>query len=389
MTSGRLARIPRLAAWPLIIDILLLGICLIEALTVLYWADVPHAVVAFVAVAGISVRRRYPWVSVVLALPATALSLTTITPLIALYSLAVRERRPRFLAAAGAAAFVASLQPWWGFDGVELSFTALRVANGILFTAAPLALGLLVRTRADLSNRLRDLAAARQHERQLVYAEMLREERARIAREMHDVVSHQVSLIAVQAGALQVRSPDDETSGAAATIRGLAVRTLDELRQMVTVLKAASARTGGGPADENESLLPQPAVADIRDLVEASHPDAQLRVDVPALPAVFQRTLFRSVQEGLTNARKHAPGAPVRVDITTRGGLIVVTVENGRAAGEPMALPGSGHGLIGLRERAKLLGGDIRTDAGADGFRLTVTLPEPPPAAGGDVPSPP
>ncbi|WP_223878540.1 sensor histidine kinase [Microbacterium radiodurans] len=365
---------------PAAADAAIVTVCLLEALTVLYWADSSQTAVTFAAVVGIAVRRRLPWISVLLALPSVVLGLMTITPLVALYSLAVLERRRWLLITAGSVWLIALVQPWWGFD-VELSFSALRLATGVMFTAAPIALGLLVRTRADLSMKLRDLAAARQNERQLIYTEMLMEERARIAREMHDVVSHQVSLIAVQAGALQMRSRDDTATRAADTIRSLAVQTLEELRQMVTVLKGSLHRVDGVTTDDEQPLVPQPSVADIRELVETSHPGATVNVDVPSLPAVYERTLFRAVQEGLTNARKHAPGADVSVVLTTRAGRIIVIVENGRAVDEPMALPGSGHGLIGLRERAKLLGGEAHVDSGPAGFRLTMDLPAPPAAS--------
>lgn len=372
----RATRIRRDTASAATVDALLIGICVLEAVTLFYWADVFQILLAFATVAGVSVRRRFPWISVALALPTVALGLATIAPLIAMYSLAVRERRQWRLIAAGIAWMVATVQPWWSFEGIELSFTALRVANGIMFTATPIALGLLVRTRADLSMKLRDLATAKRNERELIYTEMLMEERARIAREMHDVVSHQVSLIAVQAGALQVRSTDLGITQSADTIRGLAVRTLEELRQMVSILKSSEERIDGSE-DNGNALLPQPSAADIRELVEASHPDATLRIEIPSLPAVYERTLFRTVQEGLTNARKHAPGARVSVEITTAGDHIVLIIENGRAAHEPLSLPSSGHGLIGLRERANNLGGDVDINQCPDGFRLTLRLPIP------------
>lgn len=372
----RATRIRRDTASAATVDALLIGICVLEAVTLFYWADVFQILLAFATVAGVSVRRRFPWISVALALPTVALGLATIAPLIAMYSLAVRERRQWRLIAAGIAWMVATVQPWWSFEGIELSFTALRVANGIMFTATPIALGLLVRTRADLSMKLRDLATAKRNERELIYTEMLMEERARIAREMHDVVSHQVSLIAVQAGALQVRSTDLGITQSADTIRGLAVRTLEELRQMVSILKSSEDRIDGSE-DNGNALLPQPSAADIRELVEASHPDATLRIEIPSLPAVYERTLFRTVQEGLTNARKHAPGARVSVEITTAGDHIVLIIENGRAAHEPLSLPSSGHGLIGLRERANNLGGDVDINQCPDGFRLTLRLPIP------------
>jgi len=238
------------------------------------------------------------------------------------------------------------------------------------------ALGRLARAREELRQQLVALDAAHCAEREMREARALERERLRLAREMHDVVSHQVSLIAVQAGALQVTAPDEAVRSSAATVRELAVATLEELRHMVGVLRAP--RPGQAP------LEPQPRLSDLRHLVEASGCGASLDLeDGLVLEPPVERAVYRTVQEGLTNARKHAPGAAVAVRVARRArpegseGLeLEVVVANGPRAGRPLGLPSSRTGLVGLRERADLLGGAL--EAGADGeggYRLELRVP--------------
>ncbi len=238
------------------------------------------------------------------------------------------------------------------------------VLYGLIFATAPWALGELVVTRRELSRRLAEIdeRAAR---------EALERERAVLAREMHDVVSHQVSLIAVQAGALQVTSTDDPTRSAARTIRELSVRTLDELRSMVEVL-----RTAGGSVRED---APQPGVRDLDGLTAGCGLAVRSSLQVPDdLPAPVQRAVFRAVQEGLTNVRKHAPGAQVAVVVAHDGERTRVEVRNGPATEPAQALPSARHGLLGLRERAALLDGQVDAAPTQDGgFALVVTIPDP------------
>jgi signal transduction histidine kinase len=190
---------------------------------------------------------------------------------------------------------------------------------------------------------------------------------------MHDVVSHQVSLMAVQAGALAMTAPDAATRGTASTLRSLAAKTLTELREMVSILR---------DGDQASAISPQPRLADLPRLVRDSGTGAALRADgVLELdwPAPTQRAAYRIVQEALTNVRKHATGAEVGVELTRDADGLRVLVRNGpppRAAQLPGQLPGGGHGLLGLRERAELLGGSLRHEpTGNGGFELVAKLP--------------
>jgi signal transduction histidine kinase len=202
---------------------------------------------------------------------------------------------------------------------------------------------------------------------------VLAQERARLAREMHDVVSHQVSLIAVQAGALRITTHDAAVRETADAIRNLSVQTLDELRQMVAVLRA-----DGGHVPE---LAPQPRLSDIDRLVHGSGQAVRVVLDGVgdrSWPDPIERAAYRTVQEALTNISKHAPGAAATVQIAPWGSGLSVAVRNGPSRDAPSAtdLPGGGHGLIGLRERAELLGGGVSAAATPDGgFLVEALLP--------------
>ncbi len=243
----------------------------------------------------------------------------------------------------------------------------------VLLGTGPAWLGLLTKTRKDLSDRVAELATARDQERALHEQAIVAKERARIAREMHDVVSHQAGLIAVQAGALEVTTKDPDVKKVAGTVRGLAVATLEELRSMILVLRAA----GAGPTE----LAPQPRLADLPGLVAASEVDVSLRIDGAGgrtLPEPVERAAYRTVQEALTNVRKHAPGALTSVTVEVGEDALQVSVRNGTPnVGTPqLVLPGGNHGIVGLRERATLLGGTLTAAPRSDGgFDVLLCVP--------------
>ncbi|MFH9656954.1 sensor histidine kinase [Streptomyces sp. NPDC017248] len=315
-------------------------------------------------------RRRQPLLTFVLTLPAVLLSDAVVACLAALYTLASFSR-PRTLLVACAMVFAVSdttSLPSPRFDPARTS-TLIPLGYSFATAAAAVFLGQLVQTRRALSLRLTEISEARDHQQLLTAQAALAKERAQLAREMHDVVSHQVSLIAVRAGALQVGAGDPETKEAAATIRLLSVQTLDELRHMVGVLRASS----GHPTE----LTPQPALSDIRRLADNCGIRTELRMELPeGLPPTVQRAVYRTVQEALTNTRKHAPGATARIELTHADGSVHVTVTNSAPTQPPLPLPGAHHGLIGLRQRAELLGGTMTSGPTADGgYELRVVLP--------------
>ena len=248
----------------------------------------------------------------------------------------------------------------------------------VLFTALAFGWGLFLRARheqvAALRERARQLEAGRRRS-----AELAREaERRRIAREMHDVLAHRLSLLAVHAGALEFRpgAPAPEVAQAAAVIRTSASAALSELREVIAVLR------------DNDAGPPQPTLAQLPALIEESRAagmSLQAHIDLndaESLPPALGRTAYRVVQEGLTNARKHAPGAPVTVTVTTNGraGLLVEIISHQPARPQAPRTPptGAGAGLIGLAERVALAGGTLEHGPSPAGeFVLRATVPAP------------
>ncbi len=330
---------------------------------------------SLLAAAALLFRTRWPLAVLLLTLPGLQVGYIWLAPMVALYAVAATERRRPVLA--GAALLLALGQflpwPWTGLPGWDRT-TALSAMYSLTTTAAPVALGLLVQTRRELAVRLDELTRGQERERRLLAQNVLSTERARLAREMHDVVAHQVSLISIQAAVLQVRADDPAaTADTARTIRQLSVRTLEELRQMVGVLRAA-----GG---EGRQLSPQPTLADLPRLVAGSGLDAVLDAEFGTRrhwPEPVERAAYRTVQEALTNIRKYAPGSSVAVRLRSGDGELHVEVRNGPAApgAEPLLLPSGGHGLVGLRERAQLLGGTLDTRPTEDGgYLVSAALP--------------
>nr|WP_221462418.1 histidine kinase [Streptomyces olivoverticillatus] len=311
-------------------------------------------------------RRRYPAAVFLATLPGIYIGYIWLAPMIALYTIAVRPVSRVRLAIAGLLLATAHFLPYPVSD-LDLDSrrqTALYLVDALVTAATPIALGLLTRTRRELAERLDELTRSRAREDRLLADRVLATERARLAREMHDVVAHQVSLISLQAGAVQISTEDPRARSGARTIRELSVRTLDELRHMVGILRAAGADT--------EELTPQPRLADLPRLIELNALD--VTYEDSSDPAAerseaVERAAFRTVQEALTNVRKHAPGAKVRVTVREEASGLLVEIRNGPADSAVPApeLPGGGHGLVGLRERAQSLGGILEAHPAEDG----------------------
>jgi signal transduction histidine kinase len=259
-----------------------------------------------------------------------------------------------------------------------------QAALGIVCIAAILAWGMFVRARRQLAQSLRERAQRAESER----VERARQhERHRIAREMHDVLAHRISLVSLHAGALELRpdGPADEIARAAGVIRDGAHQALEELREVIGVLRAE--RAGDDDWADDAPERPQPTLADLPELVDESRRVGMLvrlecRVaDPAAVPVAVGRSAYRIVQEGLTNAHKHAHGAEVTVTARgARGDGLTVEIRNPWPldTASTTAIPGAGSGIIGLAERASLVGGRLehgRTSSGD--FRLWGWLPWP------------
>jgi signal transduction histidine kinase len=254
------------------------------------------------------------------------------------------------------------------------------LAIGALLTLAALGWGLAVRSRRELLASLAERAERAESAQRARIAEARRAERTRIATEMHDVLAHRLSMLSLQAGAVELRptSAPEDLARAAAVVRASAHLALEELRTVIGVLRHA---------DLAEAT--PTATTDVAALVEECR-SAGTRIEVvdgpldgSALPPDLARHVYRIVQEGLTNARKHAPGAPVRLSVTGRVGEgvsveITNPVRSATGAALAGAIPGAGVGLVGVRERVELLGGTLeRTVDDAGHHRLRAWMPWP------------
>ncbi|WP_191984052.1 sensor histidine kinase [Amycolatopsis eburnea] len=253
------------------------------------------------------------------------------------------------------------------------------VLTALVFTAVPVTVGVVRHSLAETRRRIAEQEALREQMAR-------REEQARIAREMHDVLGHRLSLLSLQAGALEVTATTaPDTAAAAKTVRTTARQSLDDLRQVIGVLRGPgfAGREAGGPAEP-----PQPTLADIPGLIAGAR-QAGLTANVTILldqaataPAPLGTAAYRILQEALTNVLRHAPGAPA--EVTVRGGPgpgLVLEVVNALPP-HPVASPGSGTGLTGVGERVALLGGSLTAGpAGERVFALRAWLPWAPAAA--------
>jgi signal transduction histidine kinase len=273
-----------------------------------------------------------------------------------------RDRRTAFAAVGLLTLIVARV---W-----EPSATVITI--GILRTALGPLLGLYLAARHEVLQGLRDRADRAERERYLLAEQARADERARLAGEMHDVVTHRVSLMVLQAGALGITATDQATRQAAEELRTAGCQALDELRDLVGILRTEpdgeqTPSTPGIPALVAESA----SVGTPAELAEEGD---------PALASpVVGRTAYRIVREALTNARKHAPGAHVLVQISYGESQVRLVVSNGppsRQSDHELAATGSGLGLAHLRQRIELVHGTLRAGpTPAGGFCLEATLP--------------
>ncbi|WP_154674037.1 sensor histidine kinase [Nakamurella lactea] len=303
------------------------------------------------------------------------MALTSVFPLasIGLFSTAIRRRGPALFVLAIVHLGAYNLGAW-GADGESWD----AVVFFAIFTIALAAGGAYIGARRDLLMSLRDRAERAESERELRAAQARVSERSRIAGEMHDVLAHKVSLIALHAGGLEVNAsaPAEQVEHTAALIRSTAHEALQDLRGVLGVLRTA------GADGERTALAPQPGYSDVPRLIAASRA-AGIRIDseliVADLPEALGRTAFRVIQESLTNVHKHARGAATSVRVSgSAGSRLIVVVANRRPVSAETLLPGSGSGLDSLRERVDLLDGTFSSGPTDDGgWQLRVDLPWP------------
>ena len=327
-------------------------------------------------------RRRWPIGIAFFALAMNTFSTSaSIAGAIAVFTVAVHRRAAVAFAVGGLSIAITpillAVQP----DDPGSPYL-LEVVIGVLATGAVIAWGMFVRSRRQLVLSLRDRAERAEAEQQLRVEQARQHERARIAREMHDVLAHRISLLSLHAGALEFHpdaSPED-VARAAGVIRASAHDALEDLRTVIGVLRAE--------AGEREPEPPQPTLADLPALIEESRAAGmQVRFeceppDPAAVPVATGRSAYRIVQEGLTNARKHARGAAVEVTVAGAAGTgLTIEIRNRLPVGVAAVseIPGAGTGIVGLAERASLAGGRLEHGPTASGdYRLWVWLPWPP-----------
>ncbi|WP_189708021.1 sensor histidine kinase [Streptomyces anandii] len=415
--------------------------CAAEGIPFARDAGVPVAVgVVFGLLAGsvLLIRRRWPIAVVLVAIAITPAQMGFLMGIVGLYTLAACELPRRIIAAlAGMSLFGTmivtfvrvrqdmargdlTLGDWF------VPFAAVTTSLGL--TAPPLLLGLYVGARRRLMESLRERADSLERELQLLAeraeerAEWARnEERTRIAREMHDVVAHRVSLMVVHAAALQAvaRKDPEKAVKNAALVGDMGRQALTELREMLGVLRsgeerppvpaprqASSSGAPGAPAASPVSAVPLaavgaaaaaaaaasraaegegPSLSELEELVGQSAAagmvvNLSVEGEARSYAAEVEQTAFRVVQEALTNVHKHAAGAKTHVRLAHRVSEIAMQVENEPppelASASAAGLPSGGNGLLGMRERVTALGGVFvsgPTDAG--GFRVSAVIP--------------
>ncbi|ANZ18218.1 histidine kinase dimerization and phosphoacceptor region [Streptomyces noursei ATCC 11455] len=431
--------------------------CMAEGIPFAHTSGMPVAVgVLLGLVAGpvLLVRRRWPVVVVLTSIAVIPAEMGALLSIVGLYTLAashVPRRIVGLLAGMSAAGTVVStffsmrqdvlVQP--EFHPPVWFVVVMALAVGLVLTAPPVLWGLYVGARRRLVESLRERADGLERELSLLAdraeerAEWARnEERTRIAREMHDVVAHRVSLMVVHAAALQAVALKDpeKASRNAALVGDMGRQALTELREMLGVLRTAEGAVGrgsagsdeperlaavasrvsrqaaggaapesaesaagagpaGAPAGAVEPAADGPWLVELGELVEQSRA-AGMAVELsvqgdegesvtaddagPRYAARVERAVYRVVQEALTNVHKHAPGARARVRLALRAGEVAVQVENGPSerGATDAGLPSGGNGLLGMRERVTALGGAFvsgPTDAG--GFRVSAVVP--------------
>jgi signal transduction histidine kinase len=369
-------------------DVIIALICFATTNSVLTNANASHhghhsagvlVLVAFVVSAPLALRTRFPLGAWAFSAAALIWSSLIITPgslggpdvpvagvlvyALCLYAVTVRGR-PRIVVAAAAVTLV----------GAAFIDTAV-VPQALFLATVPVLLGVVVRVRRSGARQLAEQERRHSGERALL------EERQRIARELHDVVAHHMSVIAIQAEAAPYKTaePPPELVESFGEIRASALAGLTELRRVLGVL-----RTG------DPGTAPQPGLADLEGLLDSAR-SGGVSVTVTCsgnrgtLPEGVDLSAYRIVQEALSNAMRHAPGSHVQVGVAYRGDGLAIEVRNdavapvlagsrARAAGGLAA--GGGHGLVGMRERATMLGGSLAAGPTGDGgFRVSAVLP--------------
>lgn len=367
-------------------DALLFGFALLVWAQVAIPATAPHLpawwrpwdlTLGAIATGAIWWTRRYPLaVGLILVVPGALAISAGVGALVSVYRMGLLAAVPAALVVTGI--HILTALPYHAILPLPGMTWLVWVIVIPLLYALCLCIGLLGRARRQLIVGLRESAARDRERFEERLATIRRDERQRIAREMHDVLAHRISLLSMHAGALEYRATSPtppeptELKDAAHVIRENAQAAVEDLRELLGLLRSD---------DELGTGAPQPHLADLSRLVDDAVLAGQ-RVDFvdEAKPArlrdTTQRTAYRVVQEALTNARKHAPQAPVTVRLSQNRSWLTILATNPVPPGVTAHdLPRTGNGLVGLEERVRLEGGNFETTVREGRFRLFAELP--------------
>jgi signal transduction histidine kinase len=340
---------------------------------------VASLVVAVPSAGAVFLRRRARhWPLVAVALLAYVALLLAPPLVVASYDVATTYARRSHLAAYAVSACAVVLLPdvlnvALGVRGTSWSQVPGSLGGAALFVGLPMAIGLWVSARRQALAGLRERAEELERSHAARAEQVRVQERARIAREMHDVVAHRVSLMVLRAGALEVNAPDESVAGEAALIRTTGRDALRQLRALLGVLR--SSRDTG--ADQ------QPVLRHLDQLLEESRAagvlvDRHEEGEPGNLPAMVEHTAYRVIQEALTNVHKHAGSVNTWVCLRYLPDRLEIVVQNDAPPRPVPPMPGSGLGLLGLRERIDLLDGEFTANREPDGsFTVSARLPLP------------
>lgn len=340
-----------------------------------YWASVPAGLVSAGALAW---RRVYPFATVLVVAAAWSFEVVAGVPiqqplaafvamLIAVYTLTAYAPVDRLFAGIAVLAVADAIGVTSQHQGLD------NFAFGAVFAIGAVLVGWLVRVRVEEAKRLRRRAELLEQEREEQARIAVEAERSRIARELHDVIAHSIGVMVVQAGAAEevLQTAPERARAPMYAIQETGRRALAEMGLLLGVL-----RDGG----EEIGLAPQPGFAQLDGLVaEARAAGLPVTLDVESfdvpVPAAIELSVYRIVQEALTNVRKHGGNACAQVSIRRRDdALVVEVVDDGDGAGGDEI--GSGLGLVGMRERVSVFGGSLEAaPQGAGGFRIRASLP--------------
>ena len=337
------------------------------------WVIAQTVATALLGAALLARHRHWRWL-LPLLLVLGALTGSIVVPIVSLYCFATRSTHRLVTVLVGLLGVVALALP--SLDSVLPERIAQAILLIFFVVAATVAVGMYTQARRQLLAQFQRRAMDAEQGQTEAEDRARRAERTRIAREMHDIVAHKISLVALQAGALEVNPNLDRAQvvESVGLIRQTATTALSELREVLGVLRSE---------DEGAPLAPQPTWGDVRDLVTTSQ-QAGISVELfdfidDPVPDMMARTAYRVVQEGLTNIHKHARHTKARVALIGEPGTdLVIEVSNVLPVGFTTDLPGARMGLSGIETRVLHAGGTITSGPTDDGrFEVKAVIPWP------------